>query len=361
MIETLRVEYRKGAGYTAALAADGRALARVARVGDEGILTFHTAPGRTLLIGRYHVVPPTFAQGVPPIPIERRRTGGRAVPYGDGFVGMSLVLPHRAGLSGSDWRALAPEQVINRCVRGLLHGLRALGVAAFYPGRDVVTVDGRVIATVAFETTLGGAMLFEAHLACAGDFSIVPGLLDRGDPAGIIATAAFAAERVTTVAAAAGRMIDTEELGASIARGYAQTFRIALATGSTTALESSPAADGVPGGDAAAWRCARMWRPELAGRGTIGIPVGVIEAFSARADDRLQAVMLAGDFLANAAAIDRLEQRLVGAPLEWASLAALVYEEFGRPENFLLGVGDLGTVAAVILRSARSSGDDGSA
>jgi hypothetical protein len=156
-------------------------------------------------------------------------------------------------------------------------------------------------------------------------------------------------------------MIDTEELGASIARGYAETFRLTLATGSTTGMETLPPADGVPGADVVAWRCARMWRPELSGRGTIGIPVGVLEAFSACADDRLRAVMLAGDFLANAVAIERLEQRLVGAPLEWTSLAALVYEEFGRPENFLLGVGDLGTVAAVILRSVEPSGDDGDA
>ena len=44
------------------------------------------------------------------------------------------------------WRedplALRPEQVLNRCVRALLGGLRGLGVDAFYPGRDRISVGG---------------------------------------------------------------------------------------------------------------------------------------------------------------------------------------------------------------------------
>jgi hypothetical protein len=42
------------------------------------------------------------------------------MPWGDGFVGLSLVLPHRSALAAADPLALAPEQVMNRCVRGVL-------------------------------------------------------------------------------------------------------------------------------------------------------------------------------------------------------------------------------------------------
>src|SRR5439155_1013200 len=105
-------------------------------------------------------------------------SGGRAFPAGEGFLGLSLVLSHRSAIVGDDPFALAPEQVMNRYVRGILEGLRLVGVAAFYPGRDLVTVDGRPLGLVAFEVDRAGALLFEAIVANGRDPSVLPGLLD---------------------------------------------------------------------------------------------------------------------------------------------------------------------------------------
>src|SRR5439155_21399027 len=87
-----------------------------------------------LSLDRYHVLP--SGGGETRVRMHRRHTGGRAVAFGDGFVGIALTLPHRSALVAAEPLALAPEQVMNRCVRGILTGLKTAGVAPFYPGRD---------------------------------------------------------------------------------------------------------------------------------------------------------------------------------------------------------------------------------
>ena len=88
---------------------------------------------------------------------------------GAGFMTVSLILPHRSALVADDPQALRPEQALNRCVRALLGGLRALGVEAFYPGRDRITIDGRMLGVVSLDCDRGGATMFEAMLAIDDD------------------------------------------------------------------------------------------------------------------------------------------------------------------------------------------------
>src|SRR5690242_17925130 len=125
-----------------------------------GALRVYTLAGEALALGRYHVAPePPAGSGVQ---LWRRCSGGRAMPWGEGFVGMSLVLPHRSALVADDPLALAPDQIMNRCVRGVLELCESSGVAALYPGRDLLTVERRMLALVSFEVAATGALLFEA-------------------------------------------------------------------------------------------------------------------------------------------------------------------------------------------------------
>src|SRR5437867_6171475 len=105
-----------------------------------GALRVYAFGGDVLSLGRYHLAPEAGS-----VPLHRRHSGGRAMLAGDGFVGMALTLPHRSALVSHEPLALTPEQVMNRCVRGLLEGLKQAGVSAFYPGRDLLTVEGRSI------------------------------------------------------------------------------------------------------------------------------------------------------------------------------------------------------------------------
>jgi hypothetical protein len=255
-----------------------------------------------------------------------------------------------------DWRALDPAQVMNRCVRGVLRGLAAVGVPAFYPGRDVITVDRRMLGLVSFETTPAGALLFEAVIALTRDFTSTIGLLDRLDPHGRITAPVLRATQVTSVAAAASGSVGaaargaaaTADFAAAVARGYAEAFDLDLA------LAPHGEAHGV-GADvdaerASAWLYSRVPRVELDRRGTVPIQLGVLEVHFAAQGGRLGPVMLAGDFLASSAAVETLEQRLVGTPVDFASISARTFEAFAQPESFILGLTNLSAVAEAVSR-----------
>src|SRR5262249_22176599 len=103
-----------------------RAVAR-----GHGSLRVSVPSGPVLALGRYPLAP----AGAPDVTLHRRLSSGRACASGAGFVQVSLTLPHRSALVSDDPLALAPEQILNRGVRGLLGGLDAGGVSAPYPGR----------------------------------------------------------------------------------------------------------------------------------------------------------------------------------------------------------------------------------
>lgn len=344
-----------GQSYGAGLAADGVWLAEASHRPDEGVLRTYTVPGTMLLLGRYHLVSQEVVAG--PVSVQRRRTGGRVVPFGDGFFGLSLILPHRAALVGNDWRVLEPAQVINRCVRGVLRGLRALGVAAFYPGRDLITVDRRIIGMVSFETTTAGALLFESMLAVDRGFAIVPALLDTADPRGVIKAAMITPEEVTTVSEAAGRAVSGAELTERIAEGYADAFQLKVTPVAGGAERETGPGTVAADRDGATWVLSRAPRAEFDHRGTVATQLGMLEALVARRGDRLGPLMFTGDFIANAAAVELLEARLVGERAEWGAISALAFEEFAAGENFILGLGSVSVLADVIMRAlGRGSG-----
>jgi len=354
VIRALDASNVDGVSYAAILAADEIALREAADRGDRGVLRTCSVTGSVLLAGRYHAVPPDAPAGGA-TSMQRRRTGGRAVAFGDGFLGLSLVLPHWSALVSEDWRTLDPAQVMNRCVRGVLRGLAAVGVPAFYPGRDLITVDRRALGLVSFETTASGALLFEAVIALTRDFTATVDLLERLDPRGCITAPVLRAGEVSSVAARtaggaaatrAGGSVATADLGAAIARGYAAEFNLDLVPqGATHGVPSNVDAE-----RAAAWLRSRVPRPELDRRGTVPIQLGVLEVHFAAEGGRLGPVMLAGDFLANSAAVEALERRLVGTPIDFASISARTFEEFGRPESFVLGLADLSAVATAVSR-----------
>src|SRR5262249_54568268 len=207
----------------------GHLLGEAARSG-RGALRVFEVEGEGLSLGRYHRAPAPVVGD--PVPAWRRYSGGRVFPAGEGFLGISLTLRHRSALvapdppespesrESPDRLALAPEQVINRCVRGILAGLQQVGVSAFYPGRDLVTVGGRPLGIVAFEVDAAGALLFEAILANRQDASVLPRRLERADPGGVITAPMLGPDDVTSVERARGRALDVAELAECLRRGY---------------------------------------------------------------------------------------------------------------------------------------------
>ena len=88
------------------------------------VLRVYGTGGNVLSLGRYHLAP--RAQSSEVVYLCRRLCGGRALPFGDGFIGISLILPHRSALLHDDPFALAPYQVLKplrpRHPRRMPHG-----------------------------------------------------------------------------------------------------------------------------------------------------------------------------------------------------------------------------------------------
>ena len=133
----------------------------------------------SLCAGRFHRLP-TDVSG-----IDRRTSGGRVVPAGPGVLACTLVVPQMQWLDPAA-DPLRPEQVLNRALRPLLAILRGLGVDAFYPGRDVVTVDRRTLACAAFAVAADGVVMVEQFLAVEDSFSVAEALVRCLDPVGVM-------------------------------------------------------------------------------------------------------------------------------------------------------------------------------
>ena len=317
-----------------------RVLLAAAPGRERGVLRVYDLAGTVLSLGRYHLMP---AARAPDVALQRRLSGGRVAAAGTGFVGVALVLPHRAALVAEEPSALAPEQVINRCVRGVLEGLQLLGVGAFYPGRDALTVGGRTMGLCGFEVDAAGACIFEVILGVGRDLSVLPALLDAADPAGVVPASIVTAADATSVGRESGHVPATEELADALRRGYESRMGVRCEESASPTPATSPDP---------AWLAQRRVRPELDRRARVTGQLGALEVHCRRDGDRLGEVMLSGDFFASSPAVERLEEALRGALAEEGAIRALVERAFASPDAFLLGFGSLDVLADTIVHAA---------
>jgi lipoate-protein ligase A len=311
-------------------------------------LVCYRMSGRALSIGRYHVYAgPSKSAGVD---AYRRLTGGRIAAAGDGWFGFCLIVPYVGALLGQNDRSLRPEQIINRYSRGVLRGLRALGLDCFYPGRDAITINRRQFALCSLETDASGSLLFEVFLAVAHGFEELAADLDRFDPEGRLTCAMYDPDSATTLNREIGHSLSFTEIAETVERGCALEFgevnRRALgAEESRSAAEMRdrvtlewPADGRADGGH------------ELAARAAMQL--GVVEV-RVRLDSEgiVLGLQIAGDFIAGSGAIDCLTRELRGKPFGLDSIRAAVTRSFAGNANFILGVGDLSNLVGLIAKA----------
>jgi Bacterial lipoate protein ligase C-terminus len=305
-------------------------------------LRVYSLAGDVLSLGRYHIAPAGDPDGG--VRLHRRMGGGRVLPLGPGFAVLSFVLPHKSALVAEEPLALRPEQVLNRCVRGLIGGLRGLGVDAFYPGRDRITVDRQLLGLVSLEVNVRGAAMFEAVLALDGDWLCLPRMIEAVDRTGVIAVEDLAAAQVTSLAAL-GAPPALDELARRLAGAYAEQFGVALTSG---VAPSTPSDAEQRAGE---WIAVRRVTPELRRHAVTWGQLGIIEVYLAARDAAIADLLLAGDFIGDSYSLERLEQRLRGCALDRAAIAAVVESIYADPRSFLLGIGPLDTLVDTIVRA----------
>src|SRR5260370_19347241 len=200
------------------LGLEAHLLKRIVARETPPVALIYSIPGRCISIGRYHLYAGTAERGG--IGVLRRFTGGRVVGIGAGWLGFALMLPSRIALLKEDASRLKPEQIMNRYARGILAGLRSLGLDCFYPGRDAITFEGRETAMCSFEIEASGAMVFEAILAVNRGMETVVHDLELINPDGDLPCRMYGPESATTLARERKVEIAFGELADAIAAGY---------------------------------------------------------------------------------------------------------------------------------------------
>jgi lipoate-protein ligase A len=310
------------------------------------ILLIYSMPGKMLSLGRYHLYDGPIERGG--LTAWRRFTGGRVVGSGEGWIGIALILPSRAALLPERDAKLKPDQVMNRYVRGILRGLRSLGLECFYPGRDAITFERREIAMCTFETDPSGAMLFEAALAVNRGMEEVVHELEYFDPAGQLTCPMYGPDAATKLVREIDRDVAFGEVADAIASGYTELF------GGANRRELSPLESAQ-----ADRRCnaleQRGWL-KLSGAGTVSSRVasqlGSIEVRARlSANCIVERIGLFGDFIANSPGVGEFESEMLGKTLDLTSVSAAVMKVFGGGENFILGLGDLSELIKLVTRA----------
>ncbi len=316
-------------------------LQQVKAEGGAPLLLVFELAGQTLALGRYHLYDGACERGA--VRAYRRLTGGRIINPGAGWIGCSLILPGRASLSAS--QRLRPEQVMNRCTRGAMAALRAMGVDCFYPGRDAITCGGRELAMCTFEEDQDGALLFELFIAARSGLEALPSQMERFDPAGALSCGFYTAETSTCLARETRGGFGFEEIAEQLAAGYRNQFGSARDR-ALTSSETAAAQTRAP--QLTDW-FERRPDPALTHVARQGIQLGSMEARMAVSGETIERVELAGDFIANSPGLARFQRSLAGQRLDLMTLTAVAIQTYRDGSNFILGCGDLTNVARLIL------------
>jgi len=335
-------------------ARDGNARARVWRRGAAG-----------LLLGRFHRADPASCVAAPksgsgtdfppasslapgfstgrsePVPdfggVSRRLSGGRIVPVGPAVVCITMAAPVVNWFDGAGG-ALRPDQVLNRALRPLLAMLRGDGIDAFYPGRDLVTVNGRAIAHASFTVMRDGVAVVEMHVAEAPAFTDLPALLDRLDPGGIAGVDRSALAGATSLAETATAARSDEEWAGVFARFAAAGFAC------EAAVKGEPDGQDVTLAHESAARDFLL-SPGPLEQGALSAAavsmLGMVECSARMRGDRVTGLRVTGDLIAPFHTLDDVSAECEGQPFRAANIRKALARAMARPRSFVLGLREL--------------------
>jgi hypothetical protein len=234
------------------------------------------------------------------------------------------------------------NRILNRNVRGALQGLRALGVAAHYFGRDFISVESRPAAFVGWDARPDGRVLLEFFIAARASYlptRHVSGYAERSaDP--------LLGKSPITLAEARARELDAEVVR-SIATGYAAMTPIDWREHAIDAKESQRASTLTHELRAATSDDAMTWsqpREEAIGFVSAGVALD--------RSGKIHALRLAGDFFQDSGCSAALERTLLGVEPSAELVGRALDTVYGHGTHELEGVRSLLSFREVILEAA---------
>jgi lipoate-protein ligase A len=318
--------------------ADQAMAAAVARRPERALLRAWTRPEPALSVGRYHRMEPS-AHGM-----QRRLSGGRIVPVGPGVLGLSLAFGSAAWLSAGSQR-LRPDQVLNRALRPALAMLRDLGLDAFYPGRDVVTVGDRVVMYASFCVFADDVLLVEQMLSLESPFSDLETMARRLDPDGIAGIDLQAFDGATTMKALTGKELSSALMLERTVEAATTSFACSVESRDRAPHASAAAVLADEGAYLGFLAEHVRVAPERRTAAAFSM-LGAVEA-SARIEDRhVRELEITGDVIAPFFTLEALARACEGEVAEPKGLRDVVARVLAEEPNFVLGVRDLPEIVA---------------
>lgn len=271
--------------------------------------------------------------------VLRRATGGAAVAGGDGVLYVSLALQDANALV-----TCPPGKLLNRYVRGALAGLRGLGYAAHYFGRDFVSLDALPVAYVAWAEHHSGLVQLELFIAHRAPFALPAEHLGYPEPN----EPRFRGRAPTTLAEAKpeGTPSAADVLEA-LAAGYAHTFGAERRPLDLDIKQLERAAHFEPVVRAIEERPGLVWsapHEEVIGFVSAGLALD--------ADGTISAARIAGDFFMHADCNSDLEEALAGKPPTDDAFATALDAVLAHRIGLIEGVRSLRTLHAAFLDAA---------
>ncbi|HXW83041.1 MAG TPA: hypothetical protein VEJ86_01415 [Candidatus Binataceae bacterium] len=313
------------------------------------VLLIYSLAGRLISVGRYHLY-----GGAPEregIGAMRRLSGGRVLGAGEGWLGIALVLPTRTALLPERDAHIRPEQSMNRYSRGVLGGLRALGIDGFYPGRDAITFKQRELAMCTMEQDASGAMLFEAIVAVNRGMEEVVHDLERLDPPGSLPCPLYTPDSATRLVRELDRDLSFGEVAAALKEGY----RELLGEIRDRQLDPAELTHAAHRGRAllsSGWLALSAGPADFNRAARAATQLGAMEAkLSVTGDNKIERALISGDLIANSSGLADFERELVGRPHDLTAVSQAVMRTYGDGRNFILGIGELANLARLITRA----------
>lgn len=305
------------------------------------------------MLGRYQ----SFGAGrtePPPTTVHRRQTGGRAVAAGPGIAWVTVVLPALTELTTPNALPITPDRALNRYCRGILRGLASMGVPAFYPGQDAVTVRRRPVALMTVDVTPAGQVLFECFIAVHQNLAGLPSEVFTTEDTTPTTLNPLA---TTSVSGELGRNVSVEEVLDAVRKGYEDQSQMTLEDIPANPLEAQLLAaieekeiaipqrlyHGVPGPDHELYTSASV----TLGRFELGCTL--------QQRHFLTNVTFAGDFIATGGIIDALEKKLRLCPAEWKAVGVATDQVFQEPFRAILGIGPRQTIPNTVMQAVESA------
>jgi hypothetical protein len=272
-----------------------------------------------------------------------RASGGAAVRAGEGVLYVALALHDRSTLL-----PCPAGRLLNRNVRGVLTGLRQLGLSINYFGRDFLSCGAQPAVYVGWDARTAGHVLLEFFIAHESAW-FVPDQELNYPPRAEAALRGRAPITLHEALRALGKTLGAEDIAQAIALGHSQAFGVRWNSADTPL--PAPAPQQAPEVDPTEAPTDRLvWsvpREEAIGFVSAGVRLDSCGKFAE--------VRLVGDFFAHRACKTALEQLLLGTSPSEQWVGEAVDATFTRSGYDVEGIRKLSVFRDAIMEAAMRS------